>query len=159
MSDGEPRLRAANEADLEQLHAILAADPHGGWSPAQWRHELQLGWSRCAVLEDPASGEVLALMVFWLVAGEIELHQIATRPSARRRGLGRRLMAHLLAEGRRLGATRVALEVRAGNQAAIALYRQFGFLPAGVRRGYYQREGEDALLFARGLEGDDGAGS
>ena len=38
------------------------------------------------------------------------------------------------------------LEVRAGNQAAIALYEGFGFREAGLRKGYYEDNGEDAII-------------
>ena len=39
-----------------------------------------------------------------------------------------------------------SLEVRASNESAKALYRKFGIAPVGIRRGYYQSNGEDALI-------------
>jgi ribosomal-protein-alanine N-acetyltransferase len=41
--------------------------------------------------------------------------------------------------------------VRAGNAAALALYRRFGFAQSGCRRGYYPDNGEDALLLTRDI--------
>ena len=51
-----------------------------------------------------------------------------------------------MAEATARGAERVGLEVRTDNAPAQALYRRFGFAPVGVRRGYYQPSGADALV-------------
>jgi ribosomal-protein-alanine N-acetyltransferase len=45
-----------------------------------------------------------------------------------------------------LGSRHLTLEVRVGNEPAIALYRRFGMAPVGVRRNYYPETGEDALV-------------
>ena len=59
-----------------------------------------------------------------------------------------------VAEGRRLGARRATLEVRAGNTGARRLYERLGFYTAGTRRNYYTNPVEDALILWR----DDPAG-
>ena len=91
------------------------------------------------------------------VAGEAELLTLAVAPEARRRGLGRKLVARFLYQSRLRGAERAFLEVSAENVAAIALYESAGFTRAGLRRGYYQTpEGDriDALVLARDLPAD-----
>lgn len=88
-------------------------------------------------------------------AGEAELLTLAVAPMARRRGLGRRLVARFLYQSRLLGAGRAFLEVSAGNAAGIALYESAGFVRVGLRRGYYGTpEGAriDALVLARNLQ-------
>jgi len=70
-------------------------------------------------------------------------------PAHRRQGLGRALLAHVLATGRAIGAPRATLEVRASNTAAIALYSAAGFFQAAVRRDYYSKPIEDALVLWR----------
>lgn len=88
------------------------------------------------------------------VAGEAELLTLAVAPEARRRGLGRKLVARFLYQAQLRGAERAFLEVRADNAAAIALYESAGFAPAGRRRGYYRdKDGSrtDALVLAREL--------
>ena len=62
-------------------------------------------------------------------------------------------LQHVLAEGRRLGARRATLEVRASNVGARRLYERLGFYMAGTRRNYYTSPVEDALILWR----DDGA--
>ncbi|MES2914088.1 MAG: ribosomal protein S18-alanine N-acetyltransferase [Pseudomonadota bacterium] len=88
------------------------------------------------------------------VAGEAELLTIAVAPDARRRGLGRKLVARFLYQSQLRGAERAFLEVSAENAPAIALYESAGFARSGLRRGYYQTpEGTriDALVMARAL--------
>ena len=73
-------------------------------------------------------------------------------------GIGTALMAGLLAEARRRGCAEVYLEVRVDNRRAQRLYRQLGFAQVGLRRGYYQPSGADAVVMRREtIPGDAGA--
>jgi ribosomal-protein-alanine N-acetyltransferase len=83
---------------------------------------------------------------YWLVADEVHLLNIATHPQARRAGHASRLLAHIVALGRRRGCRLVTLEVRRSNAAAQRLYRRFGFRPVGVRPNYYAEDQEDAIV-------------
>jgi ribosomal-protein-alanine N-acetyltransferase len=56
------------------------------------------------------------------------------------------LLLHLVADVRARNATSLTLEVRASNAGAQELYRQFGFVPAGIRKNYYAEVGEDAIV-------------
>ena len=64
-------------------------------------------------------------------------------------GIGTALVEHLLAEAGRRGCTEVLLEVRVDNDRAQRLYRRHGFDGVGIRRGYYQPSGMDALVMRR----------
>jgi len=63
-----------------------------------------------------------------------------------RHGVGTRLLLALSREGIRRGATALTLEARLSNKPAQEMYRRFGFVPVGVRKGYYADTGEDALV-------------
>jgi [ribosomal protein S18]-alanine N-acetyltransferase len=139
-------LRAAHAGDVPDLVGIDAASPGGGWNADSFAYELGLAWSRIVVAGGAASSEVLGFIVYWVVAGETEILNLAVSPRARRRGLGCTLVEHVIAKAREAGASRVLLEVREGNAAARGLYHSLGFTVTGVRRGYYQRENEDAIL-------------
>jgi ribosomal-protein-alanine N-acetyltransferase len=80
---------------------------------------------------------------------EAFVQTMAVARSAQGQGLGARLLQALLDEATRRGQRRVLLEVRADNTRAIALYERFGFRPSGVRRGYYQPSGRDAVVMVR----------
>jgi [ribosomal protein S18]-alanine N-acetyltransferase len=74
------------------------------------------------------------------------------------RGIGSALLTTLLTEAARRGCSEVFLEVRTDNQRAQQLYRRYGFAPIGVRKGYYQPSGADALVMRRALEPGGHAG-
>ncbi|MCI8466243.1 MAG: ribosomal protein S18-alanine N-acetyltransferase [Lachnospiraceae bacterium] len=80
-------------------------------------------------------------------AGEGELHRIATAPSFRRQGIGDVLIEALFSWFSGLGEGGIWLEVRAGNKAAVSLYKKHGFLETGRRKNYYQNPTEDASIF------------
>ena len=71
---------------------------------------------------------------------------IAVDPSWHRGKIGTRLLLHLLRRGIAQGAKNFTLEVRMSNESAQAMYRTFGFAPAGVRKGYYVETNEDAMI-------------
>ena len=86
---------------------------------------------------------------------EAFVQTMAVDPSAQGAGVGGRLLTALLDEaGRRRQAT-VSLEVRADNEPAKRLYARHGFRRTGIRRGYYQPSGADALVLTR-RDGDRG---
>jgi [ribosomal protein S18]-alanine N-acetyltransferase len=64
-------------------------------------------------------------------------------------GIGAALVEHLLGEAGRRRCTEVFLEVRVDNDRAQRLYRRYGFDRVGIRRGYYQPSGTDALVMRR----------
>jgi len=76
---------------------------------------------------------------------------LAVREAAWGRGTGSALLTDLLDEAGRRDCTEVFLEVRADNPRARQLYRRFGFSDVGIRRGYYQPSGMDAIVMRRGL--------
>src|SRR5690606_1400281 len=99
-------------------------------------------WARLRVARE--GGEVLGYVLFWHVADEIHLLNVAVAPAARRRGVGRALVEEVLAYGRGAAAAKVLLEVRASNVAALRLYESLGFVRFNVRRRYYA-DGEDGV--------------
>jgi ribosomal-protein-alanine N-acetyltransferase len=80
---------------------------------------------------------------------EAWVQNIAVRRDRQRAGLGRALLATLLAEVERRGVPTVLLEVAVDNGAAQLLYQAYGFEAVGVRRGYYQPSNTDALVMRR----------
>ncbi|HVL98786.1 MAG TPA: GNAT family N-acetyltransferase [Egibacteraceae bacterium] len=88
--------------------------------------------------------------------GEAHVTTVAVDPRHHRRKLATRLLLALLTEARRAGAPAATLEVRVANRGAQRLYAAFGFVPVGVRPGYYAETGEDALvMWAHDLQGQE----
>jgi ribosomal-protein-alanine N-acetyltransferase len=94
---------------------------------------------------------VIAYGGYWLMGDDAHIIAIAVHPDWRKQGLAEWLMLELAALAWGQGATVVALEMRASNTAAGALYRKLGFQEVGRRKRYYRDTDEDALLFS--LEG------
>jgi [ribosomal protein S18]-alanine N-acetyltransferase len=86
-----------------------------------------------------------------LTSDELHINNVAVRDIYRRRGMGGALLGAVLTDGARRGARIALLEVRAGNEAAQALYARYGFRAAGRRRNYYADPLEDALVMSVAL--------
>ncbi len=88
----------------------------------------------------------MGYICFWTMPGEIQLLNLAVHPDFRRKGVGRFLLGTLLDQARAGKKTRVYLEVRPSNAAALALYLSQGFRVIGARPDYYPPEGEEAWI-------------
>ncbi|MBS6396370.1 MAG: ribosomal protein S18-alanine N-acetyltransferase [Clostridiales bacterium] len=80
------------------------------------------------------------------VLDEGDVTNIVVDEAHRGQGIGTRLTEALLVEGRLRGIRNFTLEVRIGNKSAIHIYEKLGFVPEGVRKGFYEKPTEDALI-------------
>ena len=92
-------------------------------------------------------GVLVAYAAFSVIAGEMEILNIATHPFHRRKGMAKRLLAQVLEVCRAEQVELGFLEVRRSNTGAIDLYAKFGFTQVGTRKNYYPDNNEDALLY------------
>jgi len=146
----EFRLRPMRLEDVPRAHEIDTLSFSLPWPERSYRFEVSenthaSNWV-VDVLQPGGQREVVAMMVNWIIIDEIHIATIAVHPDYRRLKLGRRLLAKGLLAGWERGGLLAYLEVRRGNLAAQALYREFGFVVAGERLRYYQDNHEDALL-------------
>ena len=142
-------IRRMQDADLDAVHAIDRLSFSAPWSRRSYENELgdaRLSRSWVAVL----NGAIIGVIIGWLIVDELHIVTLSVHPEHRRRGVARRLVRAALAEAGQRGAISATLEVRVGNRAAQALYRDFGFKIVGRRPNYYQDNGEDALLMTLG---------
>jgi ribosomal-protein-alanine N-acetyltransferase len=91
------------------------------------------------------------MLVGWMIVDEIHIATIATHPDFRRRGIGQALLAHTLQAAMEEGAISSFLEVRESNDAALEMYRKFGYVESGRREGYYKDNDESAILMTAAL--------
>lgn len=117
---GEAWSIGALKSELENKSSILLLGEYGG---------VRAGYASARVVVDEGYiGNVAVLPRFW------------------RQGVGERLLKALCGALEERGARLATLEVRAGNQNAIALYAKAGFVRVGLRRGFYSGPKEDAIL-------------
>lgn len=92
------------------------------------------------------NGKTVGYGSVWLVLDEGHINNICIHPDYRQKGYGRILLEQICAYARRYGADSITLEVRTSNVPAINLYSSMDFRLEGVRKNYYQDNGEDALI-------------
>ena len=138
---------------LDIMGAAFSADFGEGWTRSQVAGILPLsGVSLCLARDDHEEPRGFSLQR--TIVGESELLLLAVHRNARRCGVGSCLLDHFIVSSKRLGATRLHLEVRDGNPAT-TMYQAFGFTPAGRRANYYRGvDGSlfDAITMARDVE-------
>ena len=138
-----PEIRRLTYSDLPQVVAIERRAFPTAWSLAMFVLELSKPSGVClAALRD---GRIIGYCVCSRYDTVWHLMNIAVDPRQQRTGVATALLASLwdrIADPR----ARFTLEVRRSNDAAIALYERHGFRSAGLRRRYYQDNGEDALI-------------
>lgn len=145
-----PYIRKMTPEDLEQVIAIDQVSFSLPWPPRSFRFELTDNpASRCWVAE--VDGRVAGMLVGWMIVDEIHIATIATHPDFRRRGIGQALLAHTLQAAMEEGAISSFLEVRESNDAALEMYRKFGYVESGRREGYYKDNDESAILMTAAL--------
>ena len=150
-------LRELRTFDLGEILSIereLFPDP---WTIGQFKEELHLvPRSRYYIVIEDQSGvrpQIVgyAGIAFTDVGEPVDIHTLAVAKEYQGRGLGQRLLDHVIEKALNLGASSLLLEVRDGNEPARALYAKNGFTEISRRVGYYARFG-DALVMEKPLD-------
>jgi [ribosomal protein S18]-alanine N-acetyltransferase len=131
--------------DLEEVIRLDHASFSLPWPESSFRFEIaENDCSRCWVAL--LNQKIVGIMVAWLIVDEIHIATFAVDPAYRRQGIAQKLLAHTLVDGIRSGGEKGFLEVREGNLPARRLYEKFGFVDIGLRKRYYQDNGENAVM-------------
>ncbi|HOE65354.1 MAG TPA: ribosomal protein S18-alanine N-acetyltransferase [Candidatus Hydrogenedentes bacterium] len=119
------------------------------WTVGMFRQEIESNLSHFYVME--LGDELVGYGGFWLVLDEAHVTSVTIKNSQRRKGLGRALMTFLLDKAREAEARIATLEVRVSNVRARSLYESLGFQSVGLRKGYYPKTNEDAVVMLKEL--------
>jgi len=139
-------LTPGHAEEIAAVEALCFTDP---WSLQSVQSELQNPVSQYfgVVLESCLA----AYGGIQIVLDEGYITNIATNPAFRRRGAAGAVLRHILADARARGLVFVTLEVRESNAPARALYQKHGFEEAGLRRAFYNKPREDAVILTKVL--------
>lgn len=140
----EYTIRRMTEADVDGVAAVEAATFPTPWSRDAFASEMKNVAARYLVAEK--DGRVIGYAGAWIILDESHITNIAVLKEAREQGVGRALTHGLLQYLSNLGAAYATLEVRKSNEVAQNLYKSLGFIKLGVRKRYYEDNGEDALI-------------
>lgn len=140
--------------DVMKIEQDAFATP---WTEEAFRNELTNNmFAQYMAME--YKGQVIGYTGMWIIVDEAHITNIAILSPYRGLGLGKLLMHEVQRTASFLGAVRMTLEVRESNEIAQRLYRQFGFVNAGVRPRYYSDNNEDAIIMWADLpQGKEGA--
>ena len=139
----------ATADDLDAVLAIESRSFTNPWTREMYLSELANAGVAFLFLARDGAGDIVGFCSFWRIVDELHINNLAVDPAHRRRGIGSALIAQVLAQARDASASRVILEVRRSNLEARRLYERCGFTVAGVRRNYYTKPDEDALVLWR----------
>lgn len=131
-------------SDLDEMMKIEDVSFSAPWTRKSYEDVIALDTVEVWVAK--VDGEVVGYMLLQYVAEEMELHTFAVKPGHRQMGIGRRLLGYMLLRAEERCVGNIFLLVRPSNEVAKSLYEKFGFKNVGIRFGYYQDNGEDAIL-------------
>ncbi len=149
-SDSIPTILEATLGDLDQLVALEKAFPEPDRiSRRSWRRFLKMPGT-VLVVRDETGPSAAAVLLFRQNSTKARLYSIAVGAGGRGRGYGWAILEACLRLAEDRGCQMLTLEVRLSNEAAIGLYRKFGFEVSGTLVGYYD-DGEAALHMTKTL--------
>jgi len=147
-------IRPATEADIDAMLALEHDAPGAAqWSRQQYQSAMRVPERRWLVIASDDEPGILGFVVARSSGKESEIENIVVTASARRRGLGTRLLNEVVQLARSEGAEEIFLEVRESNREARTFYEGLQFVEAGRRWDYYREPAEDAILYRRTLAG------
>jgi ribosomal-protein-alanine N-acetyltransferase len=144
-------LRPMARVDVQAVAGLeVALFGEEAWSPDMLAGELAEGPSGKYYLVAAEEGAIAGYAGLMAPGGgQADVLTVGVAQDRWGRGIGAALLEGLLAEASRRGCTEMFLEVRVDNDRAQRLYRRHGFAGIGLRRGYYQPSGTDALVMRR----------
>ncbi len=150
----EITVRRAEERDLDAITLIEARCFEGQdpWSRNAFYNEIVENADRTLYLAAEKDQTVLGYMGVWKILDEGHITNVAVDPDHRRQHIAEKIIEEMIRRTSEEGITSWTLEVRADNEPAIRLYEKMGFREEGVRPGYYEYDGTDALIMWKGHE-------
>lgn len=131
--------------DLIDIETVCFASP---WSKESIEKDLKTNKHALYIVAELA-GKVIGYLSVWNIIDEGHINNVAVSPLYRRQKIATIMMETMLSATKNAGIKRHTLEVRQSNEAAIKLYESLGFKPMGMRKGYYEDTGENAVIMWR----------
>jgi len=147
-------IRLAERRDISELLAIEQIQFPEPWTRGMLLDEVTNTETRryIVVVED---GKILGYLGVMFVMDELHINTIGVLPDFEGRGIGTALMDDAWRDAKERGIERATLEVAVSNKRAQDLYYRYGFKPVGIRKNYYDKIGEDALVLWADLPVED----
>jgi ribosomal-protein-alanine N-acetyltransferase len=140
-------IRDMTVADVDEVYEIEKENFSDPWSRNSFIESIaeQNNHYLVAVID----GKVVGYCGYWGIAGEGYIYNVAVKASHMRQGIGFKMLEELTRQAAARGIDSLTLEVRQSNEAAIKLYKKLGFIEAGIRKDFYTKPLEDAIIMWR----------
>jgi len=146
VSDGDLVIEPLRRRHLAAIMPIEQVSYPRAWTVNVFSSELEMARrGERAYLVARRGSELVGYGGLMFVIDDAHITNVAVAPAHQRRGVATRLLAELAWRAIDRGCVALTLEVRVSNTGAQALYRTFGFVPAGLRQRYYENT-EDAIV-------------
>ena len=133
--------------EREDISALVDIEREAFSTPFKEKDFLDILESEISnVLVAKIGGLVVGYVSFTIIIDECQIINFATKEEFKRQGVGKRVMEALIEHGKAKGVTKYFLEVRVSNEAAISLYKKYGFVEVGISKGHFSLPREDAVL-------------
>ncbi|MDK2788678.1 MAG: [ribosomal protein S18]-alanine N-acetyltransferase [Epulopiscium sp.] len=139
------KIISMKEEHIPQIYEIEKSCFTIPWSKDAFEKELKENPLAYYIVAE-SKGNILGYAGMWKIADEGHITNIAVHPDFQYQGVGTLLMQGIIEEAQRNHFIGLTLEVRESNIKAQNLYKKFGFVNEGIRKGYYQDTGENAVI-------------
>ncbi len=147
-------LRKIRESDIKRVIEITSAVGVSVWNEEDLLNLIENRDAVHSLVE--TEGQVSGFIYGRVLTGNYcegqnrgEIFNMAVEPNVHRKGLGTFLLLEIVEQFKSKNVSEIWLEVRKGNESAIMFYERFRFQEVGIRKGYYKKPYEDALLMSR----------
>lgn len=143
--EGTATIRVMNIQDIGHIMEVEHASFTCPWTEEAFYNELsQNVFAHYFVAE--VNQKVIGYCGVWIIIDEAHITNVAVHPQYRGQKIGKALMEQIIHYSIQQGARKMTLEVRESNKLAQYMYGQLGFVSAGMRKGYYTDNQEDAII-------------
>ncbi len=141
------QIRNMTTEDLDQVCRIENSSFSVPWSRKSFEESLaNPNVTYVVACPEDNIEQILGYCGAYLIGDEADINQVAVAQEHRGNGIGKQMLGRLMHMLEEKGILAVTLEVRKSNVAAIALYESLGFVTEGVRKNFYDKPTEDALI-------------
>ncbi|MCD8023234.1 MAG: ribosomal protein S18-alanine N-acetyltransferase [Lachnospiraceae bacterium] len=144
------KMQSSDVPEVAQIEKLCFSQP---WSENGFRTALEYDYNCYLVArksvqtaDENLTGGIAGYCGLQQSFEDAEILNVAVRPDQRGQGIAFSMLQRLMEIGRERGVERFTLEVRKSNAAALHLYEKLGFVSAGIRRNFYEKPVEDAVI-------------
>lgn len=148
------KIRRMNPADVPAVAELEAQNFSMPWSEKGFSDALKQP-DNIFLVAEMDDGTIAAYCGLYSSIDEGEITNVAVSESVRRKGIGFAIVKEMLCQAAGQGIRKIFLEVRQSNLSARRLYEKAGFADCGVRKNFYQKPREDAVVMCADITGDN----